>query len=93
MVIHLPGLFEEAEKNLQKGEGNVASMHVHPCIRMYVCAHIQYIVKYLHTNVAMITDLQGIFVGKWWWWFVSLFAGLQGWEERLKISDRAHIGE
>lgn len=22
-----------------------------------------------------------------------VFAGLQGWEERLKISDRAHIGE
>uniref|UniRef100_A0A674MW13 Adenylosuccinate synthetase n=1 Tax=Takifugu rubripes TaxID=31033 RepID=A0A674MW13_TAKRU len=38
VVIHLPGLFEEAEKNLQKGKG------------------------------------------------------LQGWEERLKISDRAHIG-
>uniref|UniRef100_A0A8C6UKU7 Adenylosuccinate synthetase n=1 Tax=Neogobius melanostomus TaxID=47308 RepID=A0A8C6UKU7_9GOBI len=37
VVIHLPGLFEEAEKNLQKG--------------------------------------------------------LQGWEERLKISDRAHIAE
>uniref|UniRef100_A0A8P4GRR1 Adenylosuccinate synthetase n=1 Tax=Dicentrarchus labrax TaxID=13489 RepID=A0A8P4GRR1_DICLA len=37
VVIHLPGLFDEAEKNLQKG--------------------------------------------------------LQGWEERLKISDRAHIGE
>ncbi|XP_066575173.1 adenylosuccinate synthase, like [Amia ocellicauda] len=37
VVIHLPGLFEEAEKNLQKGKG------------------------------------------------------LQGWEERLKISDRAHI--
>ncbi|KAL0994075.1 hypothetical protein UPYG_G00117470 [Umbra pygmaea] len=37
VVIHLPGLFEEAEKNLQKGNG------------------------------------------------------LQGWEERLKISDRAHI--
>uniref|UniRef100_A0AAY4ALB7 Adenylosuccinate synthetase n=1 Tax=Denticeps clupeoides TaxID=299321 RepID=A0AAY4ALB7_9TELE len=37
VVIHLPGLFEEAEKNLQKGQG------------------------------------------------------LQGWEERLKISDRAHI--
>uniref|UniRef100_A0AAR2LJ37 Adenylosuccinate synthetase n=1 Tax=Pygocentrus nattereri TaxID=42514 RepID=A0AAR2LJ37_PYGNA len=37
VVIHLPGLFEEAEKNLQKG------------------------------------------------------SGLQGWEERLKISDRAHI--
>lgn len=67
MVIHLPGLFEEAEKNLQKGEGNVASMHVHPCIHMYVCAHIQYIVKYLHANLAMIPDLQGIlFVGKWW---------------------------
>lgn len=25
--------------------------------------------------------------------FVVLRAGLQGWEERLKISDRAHIGE
>lgn len=25
--------------------------------------------------------------------FVILPAGLQGWEERLKISDRAHIGE
>uniref|UniRef100_A0A8C9ST92 Adenylosuccinate synthetase n=1 Tax=Scleropages formosus TaxID=113540 RepID=A0A8C9ST92_SCLFO len=37
VVIHLPGLFEEAEKNLKKGKG------------------------------------------------------LQGWEERLKISDRAHI--
>ncbi|CAB1332958.1 unnamed protein product [Coregonus sp. 'balchen'] len=37
VVIHLPGLFEEAEKNLQKGKG------------------------------------------------------LQGWEKRLKISDRAHI--
>ncbi|CAK6970839.1 adenylosuccinate synthase%2C like [Scomber scombrus] len=37
VVIHLPGLFEEAEKNLQKGKG------------------------------------------------------LQGWEDRLKISDRAHI--
>ncbi|XP_068187047.1 adenylosuccinate synthase, like [Antennarius striatus] len=37
VVIHLPGLFDEAEKNLQKGNG------------------------------------------------------LQGWEERLKISDRAHI--
>uniref|UniRef100_A0A3P9ISZ9 Adenylosuccinate synthetase n=1 Tax=Oryzias latipes TaxID=8090 RepID=A0A3P9ISZ9_ORYLA len=37
VVIHLPGLFEEAEKNLQKGKG------------------------------------------------------LQGWEERLKISERAHI--
>ena len=23
VVIHLPGLFEEAEKNLQKGKGNV----------------------------------------------------------------------
>nr|XP_054586660.1 adenylosuccinate synthase, like isoform X1 [Nothobranchius furzeri] len=39
VVIHLPGLFEEAEKNLNKGKG------------------------------------------------------LQGWEERLKISDRAHIGQ
>uniref|UniRef100_A0A3P9P7J7 Adenylosuccinate synthetase n=1 Tax=Poecilia reticulata TaxID=8081 RepID=A0A3P9P7J7_POERE len=37
VVIHLPGLFEEADKNLRKGKG------------------------------------------------------LQGWEERLKISDRAHI--
>lgn len=25
--------------------------------------------------------------------FGTLIAGLQGWEERLKISDRAHIGE
>lgn len=24
---------------------------------------------------------------------IVLHAGLQGWEERLKISDRAHIGE
>uniref|UniRef100_A0A8C5HYI1 Adenylosuccinate synthetase n=1 Tax=Gouania willdenowi TaxID=441366 RepID=A0A8C5HYI1_GOUWI len=39
VVIHLPGLFEEAEKNLHKGKG------------------------------------------------------LHGWEERLKISDRAHIGD
>lgn len=26
-------------------------------------------------------------------WFAVLRVGLQGWEERLKISDRAHIGE
>lgn len=25
VVIHLPGLFEEAEKNLQKGKGDVSS--------------------------------------------------------------------
>lgn len=67
VVIHLPGLFEEAEKNLQKGEGNVASIHMHPCIDMHVCAHVQCIVKYLHANLAMILDLLGIlFVGKRW---------------------------
>lgn len=87
VVIHLPGLFEEAEKNLQKGEGNVASIHVHPC----TCVHL-YIIKYLHTTVS--PDVQGLlFGGKCWGRFVTLIAGLKGWEERLKISDRAHIGE
>lgn len=41
----------------------------------------------------MIPDVQGLFVGKCWGWSVTLIAGLQGWEGRLKISDRAHIGE
>lgn len=35
MVIHLPGLFEEAEKNLQKGKGNVSAMNT--CIPVYAC--------------------------------------------------------
>lgn len=32
VVIHLPGLFEEAEKNLQKGKGNVSSINT--CIQI-----------------------------------------------------------
>lgn len=89
VVIHLPGLFEEAEKNLQKGHGNFLSVHRHPSIHVCICMHI-----YMYTHATVIAHLRGILlVGQCWGWFVPLIAGLQGWEERLKISDRAHIGE
>lgn len=37
VVIHLPGLFEEAEKNLQKGKGNVSSINT--CIPVHACVY------------------------------------------------------
>lgn len=35
VVIHLPGLFEEAEKNLQKGKGNVSSISAWTLLNTY----------------------------------------------------------
>lgn len=67
VVIHLPGLFEEAEKNLRKGKG----------LRLSVCA----LVLYNRVSVSIDASLT-----------VILLAGLEGWENRLIISDRAHIG-
>lgn len=52
VVIHLPGLFEEAEKNLQKGKGNVSSINtcilVHACVYT-VCMHMY--TKYPHISI------------------------------------------
>lgn len=38
VVIHLPGLFEEAEKNLQKGKGNVSAINIR--IPVYACGYM-----------------------------------------------------
>ncbi|TRY59968.1 hypothetical protein DNTS_012428, partial [Danionella cerebrum] len=63
VVIHLPGLFEEAEKNVRKGKGWCPSVH---CL-----------IKIVSNGGCLI---------------VHLIKGLEGWESRLIISDRAHIG-
>lgn len=46
MVIHLPGLIEEAEKNLQKGEGKVDSRHV-ACLYLHDLQGILFVGKLL----------------------------------------------
>lgn len=63
VVIHLPGLFEEAAKNESKGNGELRTVRLKPnrSLVPIVCRHV--------------------------------FVGLKGWEQRLIISDRAHIGE
>lgn len=76
-MIHLPGLFEEAEKNDRKGNGECCAAALSTCIinngrqrmkrvELSTCAH---------SRLA---------------WMCS---GLKGWDKRLIISDRAHIGK
>lgn len=68
VVIHLPGLFEEAEKNVKKGKGvfeysqNTNSVYCH--------------------SLRLLLEI-----------LPYMIPGLEGWEERLVISDRAHIGK
>lgn len=63
VVIHLPGLFEEAAKNESKGNGELRTVCLNP-------------------NRSLVP------IVCW-----PVFVGLKGWEQRLIISDRAHIGE
>lgn len=67
VVIHLPGLFEEAAKNESKGNGELRVVLLTP------------------------NALRGF--QSWTCACSLLFVGLKGWEQRLIISDRAHIGE
>lgn len=76
-MIHLPGLFEEAEKNDRKGNGECCAAALSTCIinngrqrmkrvELSTCAHSR---------------------------LACMCSGLKGWDKRLIISDRAHIGK
>lgn len=66
MVIHLPGLFEEGDKNDKKGILSKKRHLNRYCIKRLVYTHINFV--------------------------CILRSGLKGWEKRLIVSDRAHIG-
>lgn len=70
-MIHLPGLFEEAEKNERKGKGNLLLLSF-----AFLLATIFFLFFFFPFSLP-----------------AMFFVGLKGWEERLIISDRAHIGK